>query len=135
MYESKFWEFPWIPDILFSSLNQRYTYLMIIFQEWPLKVTFFSFEAMTVMTILGDSVIQNTNAKAALTLHTGTLRYSFYMLIFYFLVILVFIFLSYFIIFKDCTQNENLKQKQLSVNLWPEGVYVLPGWETLHYQI
>lgn len=72
---------------------------------------------MTVMTILGDSVIQNTNAKAALTLHTGTLRYSFYMLIFYFLVILVFIFLSYFIILKDCTQNENLKQKQLSVNL------------------
>ena len=82
-------------------------------------MTFFSFEAMTVMTVLGDSVIQNTDAKAALTLHTGTLRYSFYMLSFYFLVILVFIFFIIlgFIILKDCPQNENLKQKKLSVNL------------------
>lgn len=113
MYESKFLEFPWIPGILFSSLNQRHTYLMIIFQEWPLKVTFFSFEAMTVMTTLGDSVIQNTNAKAALTLHTGTLRYSFYMLIFYFLVILVFIFFIILHHFKRLSSKWKSKAKTI----------------------
>lgn len=44
LYDSNLGEFSWTPYILFLSLNQRNTFVMIKFQEWPLKVTFFPFE-------------------------------------------------------------------------------------------
>ena len=93
MYESKLWEFPWIPDILFFSLNQRHTYLMIIFQEWPLKVTFFHLKLWQLWqfwgTVWSRTQIPKQHWHYILVLLDV---HSLYMLIFNFLIILMFIF-------------------------------------------
>lgn len=55
------------------------------------------------VVLLGDNVIQNTNAKVALTQHSSTLRCSFTLYAYFFYHTCVHYFK------KDCHQNVNLK--------------------------